>query len=94
MLLDYVKDHLIPHVSEKKRAKDMYDALVGLYQSGNASQKLILRHQLRSVEMSKSDTVASYLMRITKIRDQLVAIGEAIDDIELVNAALNGFLGS
>jgi hypothetical protein len=33
-------------------------------------------------------------MRITKIRDQLVAIGEAIDDIELVNAALNGFLGS
>jgi hypothetical protein len=44
--------------------------------------------------MSKSDTVASYLMRITQIRDQLVAIGEVVDDIELVNVALNGFPGS
>jgi hypothetical protein len=46
VLLDSVKDHLIPHISEKKTAKDFYDALVGLYQSGNASRKLILRHQL------------------------------------------------
>jgi hypothetical protein len=69
----------------------MYDAFVDLYQSGNANRKLIWRHQLRSVEVSKSDTVASYLMRITRIRDQLVAIGEAVDDTELVNMALNGF---
>jgi replicative DNA helicase len=65
VLLDFVKDHLIPHIFKKKTTKDMYDTLVGLYQSGNASQKLILRHQLQSVEMFKSDTVASYLMRIT-----------------------------
>jgi hypothetical protein len=44
--------------------------------------------------MSKSDTVASYLMRITQIHDQLVAIGEAVDDTKLVNVALNGFPGS
>jgi hypothetical protein len=43
--------------------------------------------------MSKSDKVASYLMRITHICDQLVAIDEAVDDIELVNVALNGFTG-
>jgi hypothetical protein len=53
-----------------------------------------MRHQLRSVEMSSSDTVASYLVRITQIHDQLVAIGEAVDDTELVNVALNGFPGS
>jgi hypothetical protein len=29
-------------------------------------------------------------MRITQIRDQLVAIGETVDDIELVNVALSG----
>jgi hypothetical protein len=94
VLLDSMKDHLIPHISEKKTAKDMYDALVGLYQSGNTSRKLTLRHQLQSVEMSSSDTVASYIMRITQIRDQLVAIGEAVDDTALVNVALNGFPGS
>jgi hypothetical protein len=44
--------------------------------------------------MSKSNTVASYLMRITHIRDRLVAIGEEVDDTKLVNVALNGFPGS
>jgi 3-oxoacyl-ACP reductase-like protein len=41
--------------------------------------------------MSKSDTVASYLMKITQIHDQLAAISEAVDDTKLVNVALNGF---
>jgi hypothetical protein len=91
VLLDFVKDHLILHISEKKTTKDMYDALVGLYQSGNANRKLILKHQLRSIEMSNSYTVANYLMGISQVIDQLVAIGEAIDDTELVNVILNGF---
>jgi hypothetical protein len=46
VLLDSVKDHLIPHISKKKTTKDMYDALVGLYQRGIGNQKLILRHKL------------------------------------------------
>ena len=91
VLLDYVKDHLIPHISEKKTGKEMYDALVGLYQKRNINRKLILRHKLRSIEMPNSDTVVSYLMRITEICDHLVPIGEVVDDTELVNVALNGF---
>jgi hypothetical protein len=94
VLLDYVKDHLIPHIFKKKKAKEMYEALVGLYQSINSNWKLILRHQLQSVEMFSVDTVASYRMRITHIHDELATIGEAVDDTELVNVALNGFLGS
>jgi hypothetical protein len=31
VLLDSMKDHLILDIFEKKTAKDMYDALVGLY---------------------------------------------------------------
>jgi hypothetical protein len=30
-------------------------------------------------------------MRITQIHDHLIAIGEVVDDTELVNVALNGF---
>jgi hypothetical protein len=88
VLLDSVKDHLIPHISEKKTTKQMYDALVGLYQSVNVGRQLILKHQLQAVEMSSSDTVVSYLMRITQIHDHLVAIGEVVDDVEWVNVAL------
>jgi hypothetical protein len=81
---------LIPNISKNKTTKDMFDALVSLYQSNNASWKLILRHHLRAVEFSSSNTIASYLMRITQICDQLAAIGEAVDEKKLVNVALNG----
>ena len=46
---------------------------------------------LKSIQMSRYDNVTGYFMRITQTRDQLVAIGEKVDDIELVNVALNGF---
>jgi hypothetical protein len=90
VLLNSVKDPLIPHISEKMTPKDMYDALLGLYQTGNLGRKLILKHQLQATEMFSSNTVASYLMRITQIRDQLAGIGETVDDVELVNVALSG----
>jgi hypothetical protein len=68
----------------------MYDDLVGLYQSGNVGQKLILRNQLQAIEMSSLNTLVSYLLRITHIHDHLAFIGETIDDTELVNVALIG----
>jgi hypothetical protein len=91
VILDVVKDHLIPHVAEKQSAREMFKALVDLFQSDNLNRKMILRNKLRSIQMSRSDNVTSYFMRITQTRDQLAAIGEKVDDIELVNVALNGF---
>jgi hypothetical protein len=44
VLLESVKDHLIPHNAQKTSAKEMYDALVGLYQNENTSMKLHLKH--------------------------------------------------
>jgi hypothetical protein len=35
MILDAIKDYLIPHVSEKKIAKEIFDALASLYHSWN-----------------------------------------------------------
>jgi hypothetical protein len=72
VLLEFVKDHLIPHIAEKMFAKDMYDALVGLYQNENTCRKLHLKHQLQFVKMTSEDTVVRYLMKITQICDQLV----------------------
>jgi hypothetical protein len=91
VILDAVKDHLIPHLSEKQTTREMFNALVGLFQSDNMNRKMILRNKLRSVQMSRSDNVTSYLMRITQIRDQLAAVGEKVTDAELVNTTLNGF---
>ena len=41
--------------------------------------------------MNKSNIVATYFMRVSQLKDQLKAIGDTIDDNELVTIALNGF---
>ena len=35
IILDGVKDHLIPHLAEKKTTNEMWDALKGLYEDKN-----------------------------------------------------------
>ena len=50
-----------------------------------------MRSNIIDVHMSNMDNITSYLMRLTQIHDQLVDIGETMLDVELVNAALNGF---
>jgi hypothetical protein len=52
---------------------------------------MILRNKLRSIEMTRSDSVTSYLMKVMQICDQLATVGEKVADAELVNMALNGF---
>jgi hypothetical protein len=90
VLPESMKDHLIPHIAEKTSGKEMYDALVGLYQNKNTGMKLHLKHQLQIVRMSSEDIVVSYLMKIYQISDQLVAISESIEDAESVNVVLRG----
>jgi hypothetical protein len=75
MTTDAIKIHLIPHVSEKKTAKEMFDALVSLYQSENINRKVIFQNKLRTIEMTKSNPVASYLMQVPQILDQINAVG-------------------
>jgi hypothetical protein len=78
VLLESMKDHLIPQIVEKTTAKNMYDALVGLYQNKNTSRMLHLKHQLQIIGMTSEDIVINYLMKITQIQDHLVAIGEIV----------------
>jgi hypothetical protein len=91
IILDAVKDHVIPHLSGKKTTRDMWEALTKLYQSDNQNRKMVLREKLRGTKMSRSDTIASYLTRITQVRDELATVGEAVSEQELVRTTLNGF---
>jgi hypothetical protein len=43
VFLESVKDHLILHIFEKKSSKEMYDALVSLYQYKNTDRLLHLK---------------------------------------------------
>jgi hypothetical protein len=41
--------------------------------------------------MARGETVATYPTKFTQIRDELAIVGEAVNEIELVRIALNGF---
>ena len=42
ILLDAIKDHVIPHFTGKHNVFEMWDALTKLYQSSNENRKMVL----------------------------------------------------
>eukprot|EP00253_Pinus_taeda_P027997 PITA_27997 len=64
----------------------MWTTLSNLYQSTNENRKIILKEKLKNINMG-NDSAAGYLTKITNVRDELAAIGEAIPPTELVRIA-------
>ena len=69
----------------------MFDSLNRLYEIKNTNRNLTLQHQLKNVTMNKSEMIANFFTRISCIKGQLVAIGDPVEDVELVTTTLNGF---
>ena len=61
-----------------------------MFQNSNENRKMVVREKMKSIKMTKSETVTCYLTRITQVRDELGAIGEVISSNELVRTTLNG----
>ena len=61
VILNGVKDHLIPHLAEKKTVKDRWDTLNQLFEAKNENRKMTLKDKLHNVKMNKDEGVASYI---------------------------------
>ena len=90
IIVDSIKDHLIPQVSSKKTPRQMYDALSRMYEGRNINIKMNLRAQLNSMNMSKGESIQEYFTRVSKFKEQLSAIGDTLDEDKLVMTSLNG----
>lgn len=90
ILIDSVKDHLVPIISKMSSARDMFKTLEGMYEINNTSRALALRQQLHQVKMAKGDSIITYFMKISELKDQLSTIGDEVVDKDLVMLALNG----
>ena len=51
IIVEYIKDHLIPHVSSLKTPKELFDALTKLFEGKNMNQKMTLRNQIKNVKI-------------------------------------------
>ena len=90
IILDAVKYHVIPHISAKDHAHEMWSALTGLFQSSDENRKMVLREKLKNIKMVKGEACMAYLTGISQVRDELPAVGVVVTGPELVRKALNG----
>jgi hypothetical protein len=65
IILDAIKNHLIPHLMRKTNAYEMWESLMKLYQSTNENRKMVLREKLKSIKMTKAENVVTYITRLT-----------------------------
>jgi hypothetical protein len=91
IILDGVKDHIVPHIAELDTAKKKWDAILNLYQNATTNRKMILREKLKNTRMNQGEDVTSYLTRPKLVKDELAVVGDSPSDDELVRIALNGF---
>ena len=68
----------------------MFDALSHLYEGKNINRKMTLRTQLKNVKMQDLESIQSYFTRVSQIREQIEAIGDSVEEAELVMTTMNG----
>jgi hypothetical protein len=90
IIVDSIKYHLIPYISHLDSSKKMYDALTNLFSVRNIGQVINLKNELYDMKMNDDDSITSYFVRISQLRDQLQAMEEIISEKELVNIVLSG----
>jgi hypothetical protein len=69
IIVDSIKDHLIPYISHLDSSKKMYDAL-NLFLVRNIGQVMSLKNELRDMKMNNDDSITSYFVRISQVRYQ------------------------
>jgi hypothetical protein len=78
IIVDSIKYHLIPYISHLDSFKKMYDALTNLFSVRKIGQVMSLKNELYDMKMNDDDSITSYFVRISQLRDQLQAIEEII----------------
>jgi hypothetical protein len=75
-ICDAVRDHILPHLTSKDYAYEMWVSLCKFYQSSNQNRKMVLFERLGSTRM---------------LKDELSAIEEIVDPDSMVRTTLNSF---
>ena len=58
IIVDSIKDHLIPHVySSFKTLKEVYDSLTNMFEVKNINRKMNLRNQLKNAKIQNYETI-------------------------------------
>ena len=55
---------------------------------------MTLRNQLKNVKIQNVETIQSYFTRVSQIKEQLEAVDEEVENVDIVMTTLNGLPGT
>ena len=64
LIMDTIKDHIVPHIAEKRTANEMWKALTSLYEGKSVQRKMLLEAQMRSFMMNKGEDIEHFLFKL------------------------------
>ena len=78
--MDLVRDHLVPQISKKTKARRMFKTLKKLFEHSSINVTLILMNQLSNMKLMKFEDTASYFMTVTELWDKLKSSGDNLEE--------------
>ena len=79
-----------PKTGEIPNGKAAWDGMIAKYQNSTRQRRRIMKNQLVSMEMSEGQDPDSFINELYHIRDELVEMGEVINDDSLLDIVLEG----
>ena len=68
----------------------MSNALTSLFEGKKINRRMTLRNQLKGMKIQKVETMQSYFTSVSHIKEQMEAIGDMVEEAEVVVTTLNG----
>jgi hypothetical protein len=65
-----------------------------MYEGKNINWKINLRTQLKNTKIQKGEIIHDYFSRVSQFKEKLEAIGDDLDEYELIMTTLNGLTRS
>jgi len=75
MIRESIHKSVVAYISELGTSKEMYDKLILMFKVNNVNQVLFFKNQLKNLKKGRDESVQTYFMKLTEIRNNLLAIG-------------------
>lgn len=90
IIINGLQDHFLIYVDILKNPKYIYDKVIRMYEVNNLNHILSMKNKLKEMKINNKESLQSYIMRVSHLRDKLQSVSEQISDKELVLVTLQG----
>lgn len=84
ILVQSIHDSQLEYVREKTKAKDMYDALCGIFERKSIATQLLLRKQLLMLKYNASDDITNHFLLFDRKIRELKSTGAKMEELDVV----------